>query len=72
MTYTIQPRDCSQLEVHPLAFFGNPYKAARRNNRRASSCHRERAAEPGAERSKLAKPTLWPSACVPQPVTHPP
>jgi hypothetical protein len=27
--------------------------------------HRERAAQPGVERSKTAKPTLQPSACVP-------
>jgi len=30
--------------------------------RRASSCHRERAAQPGVERSKSAKPTSQPSA----------
>jgi hypothetical protein len=32
-------------------------QAARRKNRRASTCHRERAAQPGAERSKSAKPS---------------
>src|ERR1041385_1120160 len=35
------------------------------------NCHRERAAQPGVERSKSAKPTLQPSACVSQPTTHP-
>jgi hypothetical protein len=40
--------------------------------RRASTCHRERAAKPGVERSKSAKPNLWPSACVLQPDTPTP
>lgn len=52
--------------------FGNLYEVARRNNRRASSCHRERAAKPGVERSKPAKPTLCPSACVPSARDPPP
>jgi len=34
----------------------NVPKAARRNDRRASNCHRERAAQPGAERSKTRDP----------------
>jgi hypothetical protein len=33
---------------------------------------RRGAAQPGVERSKSAKPTLRPSACVPQPDPHPP
>jgi hypothetical protein len=39
---TVRPGRGSQAE-----------EAARRNNRRASNCHRERAAQPGAERSKI-------------------
>ena len=60
--------------VRSRAMFGDSGDLNSRaaQNRRASTCHRERAAQPGVERSKSAKPTLQPSAYVPSASPPPP